>query len=138
MAIVTYKGYTAELEVDVEDGVLHGVVMGMRDVITFEAETVPRVIEEFQASVDFYLDVCARRGQDPEKPYSGHFMLRVDPELHRRLAGFAARRRESLNSVAVQALTEYLAARGEPERRTVIHGQPAPPPGAKPRKTRGA
>jgi predicted HicB family RNase H-like nuclease len=138
MASMTYKGYTAELEVDMEDGILHGEVMGLRDVITFEAETVPRAIEEFHASVDFYLDVCARRGQEPEKPYSGNFLARIGPDLHRRLATFAQQRKDSINSVITEAVENYIGAET-----TGGHGARPPESAgghavARPRKAKGA
>ena len=81
MNVMTYKGYTAVLEIDQEDGILFGKVIGLRDGITFEAETVPQATEEFHRSVDFYLEVCASRGEDPEKPYSGNFMVRIGSGL---------------------------------------------------------
>ena len=109
MASMTYKGYTAELEVDMEDGILHGEVMGLRDVITFEAETVPRAIEEFHVSVDCYLELCERRGEEPEKPFSGNVLVRIGPELHRRLAKFAQQRNDSINSVVTKAVVNYIA-----------------------------
>jgi len=34
-----YKGYTAHVEVDLVDGVLHGWVDNIDDVVTFEADT---------------------------------------------------------------------------------------------------
>src|SRR6185295_4965735 len=39
----------------------------------------------FRDSVDDYLEFCARRGEQPDKPYSGQFVTRIPPELHRRL-----------------------------------------------------
>jgi predicted HicB family RNase H-like nuclease len=35
-----YKGYIGKAELDDESGVLHGDVINVRDVITFEAQTV--------------------------------------------------------------------------------------------------
>jgi len=37
---MNYKGYTAIVEIDEEDGVLHGRVADIRDVITFESESI--------------------------------------------------------------------------------------------------
>lgn len=69
--MMRYKGYTGVTKVDLEDGLLFGRVIGLRDVITFQAETPRNLVEEFQRSVDFYLDFCASRGESPERPYSG-------------------------------------------------------------------
>ena len=63
-----YKGYTARYEVDDEDGVLHGRVAGIRDVVTFESETLDGLQREFRTSVDVYLDWCAELRREPHPP----------------------------------------------------------------------
>ena len=63
-----YKGYTARYEVDDEDGVLHGRVDGIRDVVTFESETLEGLEREFRISVDVYLEFCADGGREPNRP----------------------------------------------------------------------
>ena len=66
---MNYKGYTAIVEVDEDDGVLHGRLAGIREVITFESETIEGLVREFQTSVDLYLDWCAERGKTPSAPH---------------------------------------------------------------------
>jgi predicted HicB family RNase H-like nuclease len=39
----------------------------------------------FEDSIDDYLEFCEERGEEPDKPFSGKFVLRIDPVLHRRL-----------------------------------------------------
>lgn len=65
---MNYKGYTAHVEVDGDDGVVHGWVEGIQDVVTFEADNLADLEREFQISVDDYLALCARDGVAPEKP----------------------------------------------------------------------
>ena len=65
--------------------IFHGKVINLRDVITFEGETVHELRTAFKDSVEDYLEYCAERGEDPEKPYSGKFLVRVEPELHKTL-----------------------------------------------------
>ncbi|HET7463649.1 MAG TPA: type II toxin-antitoxin system HicB family antitoxin [Longimicrobium sp.] len=67
---MNYKGYTAIVEIDEDDGVLHGRLAGIRDVITFESETIEGLEREFQTSVDLYLDWCAERGKAPSIPHA--------------------------------------------------------------------
>jgi len=43
----------------------------LRDVITFEGETVDELRNAFLDSVEDYLAFCTERGEEPEKPYSG-------------------------------------------------------------------
>lgn len=63
-----YKGYSAVYEFDPEEGVLHGHVAGIRDLVTFVAESVDDLEREFQTSVDVYLDWCAEQGREPNRP----------------------------------------------------------------------
>ena len=84
--MMEYKGYYAKVEFDDEANVFHGEVLNLRDVITFEGETVNELRRAFKDSVDDYLAFCADRGEEPEKPYSGKFLVRVEPELHKRLS----------------------------------------------------
>jgi predicted HicB family RNase H-like nuclease len=103
-----YQGYTGVVEVDEEAGILYGRVVGLRDVITFQGATVAEARRAFEESVDAYLEFCAGRGEAPEKPYSGKFVMRVKPELHRKLASEAEARKTSLNALVETALVDYL------------------------------
>jgi predicted HicB family RNase H-like nuclease len=49
-----YKGYTGIVELDEESQVLSGRVIGLREVITFEGDSVAEVIQAFHDSVDDY------------------------------------------------------------------------------------
>lgn len=103
-----YKGYTARVEFDQDAGILHGEVEGLRDVITFEATDVRGLEASFRASVDDYLAQCAEDGVEPEKPYSGKFLLRVDPRLHREIAMAAARAGRSLNAFSNEVFRYWI------------------------------
>ena len=104
--MLKYKGYSAKVDLDEDAGVLHGEVIGTRDVITFQADTVETVIAEFHASVDDYLDFCAERGEAPEKPLSGQFLVRSTPELHRRVHIAANASGLSVNAWLTKTLDE--------------------------------
>ena len=104
-----YRGYTARVEFDPDAGILHGEVEGVRDVITFEGESVAELRRAFEESVDDYLEMCAEREEEPDKPYSGKFVIRIEPELHRDLAVAAARTGKSLNAFAAEAMKALLA-----------------------------
>ena len=99
-----YKGYTGIVELDEESGTLFGRVIGLRDVITFQGESVAEIVQAFHDSVDDYLEFCVQRGESPEKPYSGQFVLRIDPSLHREIASAAEAQDVSLNSLVESAL----------------------------------
>ena len=94
---MTYKGYQATVDLDEEAGVFHGEVINTRDVITFQGSSVKELKRAFENSVDDYLDFCASRGEDPEKPFSGKFLVRVPPKVHREIMTEARRQGKSLN-----------------------------------------
>jgi len=100
----SYKGYSAAVSFDEDALLFHGEVLGVRDVITFQARTAEELPKAFHQSVDDYLDWCAKDGVDPEKPFSGSLSLRATPELHRRMSDAAARHAKSLNQWMVDAL----------------------------------
>lgn len=102
-----YKGYVGTVELDFESKVLHGKVIGIRDMITYEGNTLQELEEAFKGSLDDYLEFCKERGDSPEKPYSGKFNLRISPELHKRLAFEAAAQGKSLNSYIEEMLQMY-------------------------------
>jgi predicted HicB family RNase H-like nuclease len=99
-----YKGYTGVVEFDEESGALCGYVIGLRDLITFEGDSVAGVSQAFHDSVDDYLEFCAERGVSPEKPFSGQFIVRIDPKLHRIMSQAAEERGVSLNALVEGAL----------------------------------
>src|SRR5438552_17556095 len=76
----------------------------MRDMITFQGQTVEEARQSFKESIDFYLSCCQEEKKVPDRPYSGRFNVRIAPELHRRLAILAESRSQSLNDLVSAAL----------------------------------
>jgi predicted HicB family RNase H-like nuclease len=101
---IKHKGYVGEAWIDDEAGVIRGRVIGTRDVITFQGETVVEARQAFVDSVDDYLDFCEQRGEKPEKPYSGKILLRVGPDLHRALSIAAENSGQSINALVLSRL----------------------------------
>ncbi|PWB82964.1 MAG: toxin-antitoxin system HicB family antitoxin [Methylocystaceae bacterium] len=97
MNAMTYKGYEAIVEFDEEAELFHGEVVDLRDVITFQGRSVDELKRAFAESVDDYLAFCEERGEEPDKPYSGQFLVRIEPALHKAVATAARRSGLSLN-----------------------------------------
>jgi predicted HicB family RNase H-like nuclease len=102
--MMTYKGYYGVVQYDDEAKIFHGEVINTRTVITFQGTTVDEIETSFRDSVDDYLDWCKERNKEPEKPFSGKFVLRLSPDLHRKLNLKAKMTNTSLNSFIVQTL----------------------------------
>ena len=102
--MMKYKGYYGIVQYDDEAKIFHGEVINTRTVITFQGTNVDEIETAFRDSVDDYLDWCKERGKEPEKPFSGKFVLRLSPELHRQLNLKAKQGNISLNSFIVHTL----------------------------------
>ena len=60
--------------------------------------------QAFRASVDDYLAFCEERGEEPDKPFSGQFMTRIPPDLHRQVNLAASMAGKSLNAWVAEQL----------------------------------
>lgn len=101
---MTFKGYTARVEIDDRDNLLVGHLLGVRDIVGFHADDVAGLRAAFEEAVIDYLDTCAKLGKQPEKPASGKLMLRVGPEIHSAALIASQASGVSLNQWAAKAL----------------------------------
>ena len=106
MNVLTYKTYSARVEFDAQDNVLHGRIAGIRDGVTFHASDVDELRRAFREAVDDYVETCAKIGKAPQKSYSGQLMLRVDPEVHASAARAAELAGKSLNQWGEEVLAK--------------------------------
>ena len=102
--MLSYKGYSGQIEYDDEAKIFHGEVIDTRDVITFQGKSVDEIELAFRESIDDYLEFCNERGEQPDKPFSGKFILRMSPKLHHKLYLKASRSGKSLNKWVVETL----------------------------------
>ena len=102
--MMKYKGYTGHVEYDDEAKIFHGEVLGIKDVVTFQGTTVDEIEQAFKDSVDDYLAFCKERGEEPDRPFSGKFNLRIPPTLHAKLSIAAQLQGESLNNYITKLL----------------------------------
>ena len=63
--MLKYAGYVGTVEA--EDGAFAGRVLGMRDVVTFEADTLVDLGAAFRDSIEDYFAFCAERGELPDR-----------------------------------------------------------------------
>ena len=108
--MMEYKGYVGKVEFDDEAGIFHGEVLDTRDVITFQGRSVDELKTAFQESIDDYLAFCKQRGEEPNKPFSGQFVTRIPPELHRQVNLAARISGKSLNAWVAEQLQTAVAS----------------------------
>lgn len=104
MSAMLYKNYAARIEYSDEDNCFIGHVAGINDIIGFHGESVTELHEAFKEAVEDYIATCKKAHKAPQKPYSGHIMLRIPPETHARAAIFAEAHGKSLNAWVAEVL----------------------------------
>jgi predicted HicB family RNase H-like nuclease len=99
-----YKGYEADVEFDEDAGIFHGeVVNTSRDVITFQGSSVEELNRAFPESVEDYLELCASRSEPPEQPISSDLLVRVAPEVGRKIMLEAKRQGKTVDAYINEA-----------------------------------
>ena len=54
---IEHKGYVGSVEFSEEDALFFGKVLGIRALISYEGDTVYKLIEDFHGAVDDYLSL---------------------------------------------------------------------------------
>lgn len=78
-----YKGYSGSCVASIEDDCLHGRILFIDDLISYEGNSVSELGAAFKEAVDDYINYCEETGKPANKPYSGTFNVRIGPELHK-------------------------------------------------------
>jgi predicted HicB family RNase H-like nuclease len=107
--VLEYKGYTGTVEFSAADEVFFGKINGVRDVVSFEADSVSKLKKAFKESVEDYLETCKQLGKDPDKEFKGSFNVRVKPRIHRLIVIKSSAMKMSLNQFVERALEKEVA-----------------------------
>ncbi len=103
-SLLSYKEYNGTVEYSKEDKCLFGKVVGIKSLLSYEGNSVHELEQDFMNVIDEYLKDCEERNITPEQPYKGIFNVRIEPELHRKIAIYALEHGKSLNSVVEEAI----------------------------------
>ena len=102
--LLQYKGYYAEIHFSAEDEVFYGKLIGINDLVNFEADSVKGLKKAFKETVEDYLETCRNLNKAPDKTYKGSFNVRIPSELHKEAALFAAIKKITLNDFVRYAI----------------------------------
>lgn len=103
-----YKNYEGTIQYSVPDKCLYGKIAYIRDLVSYEGQSVEELEAAFKESVDDYLETCEEVGKEPNKPFKGSFNVRPGSTLHRKAALYAEKHDMNLNGVVKAALENYL------------------------------
>ncbi len=109
--VLMYKGYYTKIVYDKDVKMLIGTIEGINDLVYFESKSTDNIEQEFHIAVDHYLDYCKANSIEPDKAYKGSFNVRIDCDLHKKLADFAFKVGNSLNSVVENAIRKHISDR---------------------------
>lgn len=99
-----YKDYLARVEFDDEANIFHGEIINTRDVITFQGQTVAELNKAFKDSVEDYFAFCKERGEEPDKPFTGRFTIRLTPDQHKKVVLSAEKAGKNVESWRTEIL----------------------------------
>jgi predicted HicB family RNase H-like nuclease len=109
MNLMNVDGYNARIEYDPDTDLFRGEILGLNGGADFYGKSPKELRQEFKKSLAVFLEVCAEKGIEPRRNYSGKFNLRIPPELHERLAIAAQAEGKSINTLAAEALASRVA-----------------------------
>lgn len=95
---IEYKDYIGTVNYSSDDKCFYGKIATIDDLITFQADNVKDLEQEFKNSVDDYIKTCKEIGRNPQKTYKGSFNLRIDANLHKKIHNLALKENLSINA----------------------------------------
>ena len=108
--VMIIGGYRAVICFDPEISKFRGEFLGLNGGADFYAADVNGLRREGEISLRVFLEACRQRNIDPQRHYSGKFVLRLDPDMHEAATIAAAAQGMSLNQWAVKTLREAAQA----------------------------
>lgn len=109
---IEYEGFVGSVHFSAEDRCFFGKVEGIEDLVSFEGDTVEKLMVDFRLAVEDYKGLCKKLGKDPFKSCKGAFNVRIPKKLHAVAVKKAAKEGISLNQL-VQRAIEHETGFGE-------------------------
>lgn len=106
--ILEIDGHKAIVSYDPDANLLRGEFVGLNGGADFYADSVSKLRREGARSLRTFLDVCAERGIEPYRHFSGKLNLRLDRQTHEKAAIVAAANGVSLNALIEEAVEQRL------------------------------
>jgi predicted HicB family RNase H-like nuclease len=99
-----HKGYSGTVAYSDDDEIFFGKINGIRDVVTFEADSVPKLKKAFREAVEDYIETYLQLGKKPDQEFKGSFNVRIKPKIHRLAVIKSATLNVSLNQFVEAAI----------------------------------
>lgn len=104
MNTLNHKGFIGVFNYIEDEDILFGKIEGIRDLVTFEGESIQEVKAAFKYMVEEYIAHCKEVGKEPLKSFKGSFNVRLPVDLHRDAALKAVSNNMNLNQFVQKAI----------------------------------
>lgn len=104
--VIEIDGHKAVVSLDPDLGLLRGEFLGLNGGADFYGESIDALRKEGAISLAVFLDMCAEKGIEPYREFSGKFNLRLDPKLHEAAVIAARSEDKSLNEWVADVIAE--------------------------------
>ena len=91
--VIEIDGQRAIISFDSEIRMFRGEFLGLTGGADFYAADVDRLFKEGRQSLKVFLEMCAEKGIEPYRKFSGRFNVRLSPEIHEAAVLGGGRRR---------------------------------------------
>jgi predicted HicB family RNase H-like nuclease len=102
--IMEFHGFAARVDYDPGSNTMRAVTIDTSEPLMFEGPSIDDLRESAERVLAEHLARAAAEGRSAHRQYSGKFLVRVTPELHRAAVQAAERVGMSLNAWVAEAL----------------------------------
>ena len=107
---IDIEGNKAVISFDPDIALFRGEFLGLNGGADFYAASVGGLVAEGQKSLKVFLEICAEKGIEPVRNYSGRFNVRLEPKVHAAAVMAAAAEDKSLNEWVAETIAEAALA----------------------------
>jgi predicted HicB family RNase H-like nuclease len=105
--LLDYRGFQGTVMYSAEDRLLHGRVVGVRGLVSYEGESIPDLEADFHVAVDDYISFLDSKGASP-LPLAEVVPVVFPLALHERAVRFAQQHNQELTDVVEEAVSKFL------------------------------
>ena len=107
-----YKGYYGSVNYSAEDDILHGKLLGIKSLVSYEGHSIKELKDGFEFAVDDYLELCRDEGIEPELPCQEEIRIKLDPETQLKATIIAQEENITLGKLIELSLKDKIQAFG--------------------------
>lgn len=108
--VMKFGEYEAVISFDPDIAMFRGEFVGLNGGADFYADSIAKLRKEGEISLRVFLDFAKEKKIEPRKRFSGQFVLRLKPEVHKKYALLAKSKNMSLNQVLASTLEHAVEA----------------------------